>query len=253
MVLTYNVRGGTLCGRCKPQYSLSYGSSGCVTYGSFWPLNTLLIILTSISSGVILIALILFLNITVTTGTTNGLIFSANILRAIYPFDEQNYAIFIISLLNLDLGLDVCFYKGYNSYTKTWLQLGYPVYIILLILMVIVASNCSSKFAKFIGKRNPVETLATLLFLTYAKLLQFIIAALSFADIEHTNNTSERVWLLDGTINYYEIRHIIMLIAAIVILSFVSGYTFLILCWQWLVKLSNWKICASIGTPDLKH
>ena len=247
-----NNRGGRLCGRCKPQYSLYYGHSGCVKCESFWPFTTAILALISILSGMVLIPLLLFLNLTVTTGTINGLIFSANMLSAIHPFPEQDYATFIISLLNMKIGLNVCFYEGYNSYIGTWLQLEYPIFLILLILMVIVASNCSSEFAKFIGKRNPVETLATLLFLTYTKLFQFVIAALSSADIEHSNNTTEKVWLLDGTINYYEIRHIIMLIAAIVILCFVSGYTFLLLFWQWLVKLSSWKICASIGNTRFK-
>ena len=117
------------------------------------------------------------------------------------------------------------------------------MYLIFLILMVIPAKKYSPKFAKVIGKRDPVETLATVFLLTYTKLLQFVIAAFSSANIEHPNNTTEKVWLLDGTINYYEIRHIIMLIVAIVILCCLSVYTFLLLFWQLLVNL---KIRASI-------
>ena len=90
-----NNRRGRLCGSCKSQYSLSLGQSGCVKCGYLWPLNTTFIVLSFTLMGVILVVLILFLNITITTGTINGVIFSANILSVIlYSFPEQNYSTF---------------------------------------------------------------------------------------------------------------------------------------------------------------
>ena len=247
-----NNRVGKLCSSCKTQYSLSVGQTACAKCNPRWPLFTTIIVLAFLLSGVFLIALLLLLNLSVTTGTINGLIFTASILSTIHPFPENNCATIIISLLNLNAGLNVCFYKGYNSYIKIWFQLGYPMYLFLLTSGMIVARKCSLKFAKFIEKRNPIEILATVLLLTYTKLLQFVIDAFSSADIEHPNNTTEKVWLLDGTINYYEIRHIIMLIAAIFILGFLSVYTFLLLFWQWLDKLPGWKACVLVRKTRIK-
>ena len=38
----------------------------------------------------------------------------------------------LISLLNLDLGFELCFYDGMTEYAELWLQLIFPVYLILL-------------------------------------------------------------------------------------------------------------------------
>ena len=52
------------------------------------------------------------------------------------------------------------------------------VYVFFLVLMVILISERSKQFSMLIGKKNPVATLATLILLSYAKLLHIIITAL---------------------------------------------------------------------------
>ena len=44
---------------------------------------------------------------------------------------------------------------------------------------MIVASECSSKFAKIIGKGNPVAVLDTMILLSYAKLFNTLLASAS--------------------------------------------------------------------------
>jgi hypothetical protein len=91
-----------------------------------------------------------------------------------------NFVTVFISWLNLDIGFDVCYIKPetindivdvYEIY-KVLLQLAFPVYVIFLVIIVIVASEHSSKFAKIIGKGNPVAVLATMILLSSAKFFK---------------------------------------------------------------------------------
>ena len=72
-----------------------------------------------------------------------------------------------------------------DTYTKSWLQLAFPAYVILLVVFIIVISNYFSRLSQLIGRKNPVATLATLVLLSYTKFLEIIIAALSFGIITY--------------------------------------------------------------------
>ena len=142
MVLIYqclNNRNGELCGGCKQNFSLSLGSSSCIVCPRYW--HALLVGITVLSAlaGVGLIALLLEFNLTVGIGTINGLIFYANIVDANRGtfFSSSNFVTVVIAWVNLDVGIDVCFFSGMDSYWKTWLQLVFPAYVIILVIVVI--------------------------------------------------------------------------------------------------------------------
>ena len=247
-----NNRAGRLCGECQPGFSLSLGQSGCLKCGRTWSLNTVFVSLAVLTIDVLLVLIMLSLNLTVAIGTLNGFIFSANILKTTFPFPQGTYQTYFISFLNLDVGLNICYMEGFNAYGKTWFEIiAFPFCLIFLVLMIIVASNCFPRFAKFIGKRNVIETLATLIFLSYAKFLQFVINAFSFSKIKYPDR-SESVWRADGNIGYWDAKHIIMMMAASVILVPMLIYTFLLFFWQWLLKCPNWKIFALIRNTKLQ-
>ena len=91
-----------------------------------------------------------------------------------------------ISWHNLDIGFDVCFaivIKIENVdlviLYKPLLQLAFPTYVIVLVIIVIVVSECSSKFAKIIGKGNPVAVLDTMILLSFANLFNAILTSCS--------------------------------------------------------------------------
>ena len=176
-------RTGTPCGACQSNFSLSLGSSRCILCPNYWPTDLIIIFIASFIAGIILVTLILALNLTVAVGTLNGIIFYANIvnanIRTLFPSSQPSFYSVLISWLNLDIGLDICFFPTMDAYLKTWLQLVFPTYVLFLIVMVIIISERSKRFSQLIGKKNPVATLATLLLLSYAKLLHTIIAALS--------------------------------------------------------------------------
>ena len=147
-----------------------------------------------------------------------------------------------VAWLNLDIGIDVCFFDGLDAYTKTWLQLAFPTYIIFLVVMVIIVSHYSPKFAKLIGKRDPVATLATLILLCYSKLLTLTIAVLSFEILHYPDGSQEVVWLPDGNVKYFQGKHIALVLVALVIIFIGVPYTILLFLWQWLVRAPKWNI-----------
>ena len=177
-------RSSLLCGTCQPGLSLSLGSLRCLSCPNYWPALFIAITIAVILAGMALVALLLVLNMTVVVGTLNGLILYANVVHAnkniLLPrFQKTNFITLFTSWLNLELGIDTCYFPGMNTYSKTWLQLAFPAYVILLVVLVIIISSYSTKFSNLIGKKNLTATLATLILLSYAKLLEICFKSLS--------------------------------------------------------------------------
>ena len=233
-------RAGILCGNCKTDFSLSLGSSHCLPCSRHWPLTLVAVILATAIAGVFLVSMLLVLNLTVADGFINGFIFYANVVAAcssvLFPSSEPSFSSVFIAWLNLDVGFDICLFPGLDAYFKTWLQLAFPVYIISLICVMIVFSRHSTIFARQLGRRDPVATLATLVLLSYTKLLSTTIAILSFADLHYPDGSSVRVWLLDGSVQFFQGKHIPLALVAILIILVGVLYTVLLFCWQWLVR-----------------
>ena len=165
---------------CKPGLSSSFGSPRCIKC----PTNRfVIIVIASIVAGVAIVIFILALNMTVAVGTLNGILFYAHIVAAnaetyFFAFLTPHIVTVFISWLNLDIGFDVCLFEGLHPLIKPLTQLAFPAYIILLVIIVIVASECSSKFARIIGKGNPVAVLATMILLSYAKFLNSVLGSI---------------------------------------------------------------------------
>ena len=239
-----NHRSGILCGVCQPGFSLSLGSSHCISCPRYWPVIFVVIVVTAFLAGFLMVIILLALNLTVAVGTLNGIIFYANILAAnssTFSISQHAFSAVIVSWLNMDFGIDACFIKGMNTFTKTWTQLIFPTYVILLVIIVILVSKFSMRFSALIGKKNPVATLATLILLSYAKLLNVIITVLSCATLEY-GHQRKLAWLPDATIDYFKSRHASLFMVAIMILIIGIFYTALLFSWQWLHYLHNWKV-----------
>ena len=126
-------------------------------------------------------------------------------------------------------------------------------YVIVLVVMVVFLSEHYTKFARLIGKKNPVATLATLILLSYTKFLRTVIAIFSFAILEYPNDLLKRVWLPDATIKYLSGKHIALFMTAILILLAGTVYTALLFSWQWLLLHQNKKVfycCLLYTSPS---
>ena len=239
-------RTGLLCGRCKPGYSSSLSSSRCIRCHNLnWPW-ALMVAIVKIISGLLLVVAILMLNLTVSAGTLNGLVFYANILAAdsslFLSFGKTNLFTVFIAWLNLDLGFDVCYFKGIDAYSKAWLNIVFPTYVITVLLLIILISKYSSRFGEFIGRWNPVATLATLLLLSYTKLLRAIITALSFTILTYPTGRHSAVWLRDASVKFFGLKHFPLGLLAIVIIIVGFIYTVLLFSWQWILRLPNRRV-----------
>ena len=153
-----------------------------------------------------------------------------------------------IAWLNLDLGIETCFYNGMDAYVKTWLQFVFPLYVWALVGIIIIGSHFSGKIAKIFGS-NPVAVLATLFLLSYAKLLRTAFAAPSYTTLEYPDHT-QIVWLYDGNIEYLSRKHSPLFTAAMFCLIFLFlPYTLLLIFSQWLQAKS---IFSWVNSPNFK-
>ena len=181
------------------------------------------------------------LNLTVSQGTINGLIFYANFVaanRSIFIPAQHNIVLSFLSVFiswqNLDLGIETCFIKGLDGYWKTWLQFVFPFYVWAIAGAIILVSHYSIRATKIFGEKS-VSVLATLLLLSYAKLLRSIIIIFSFTTIEYSDNHTVRVWSYDGNIMYLDSKHIpLFLFALLTLLLLWLPYTAVLLSAQWL-------------------
>lgn len=81
----------------------------------------------------------------------------------------------IVSWLNLDIGLDICFFDGMTVESKAVVQLAFPSYVISLVIIIIIVSEYSSKFARIVGKGDPVAVLATMMLVSYTKYFKRLL------------------------------------------------------------------------------
>ena len=235
-------RTGNLCGMCQEDLSLVFGSTRCQECSD----NYISLLIPFALAGIALVVFILLLNLTIATGTVHGLIFYANILTANHslflPPSTSNLLTVFISWLNLDLGIETCFYDGMDSYGKFLFQLAFPTYVFVLIGTIIALCEVSKKFTTLLSNMNPVATLCTLILLSYSKLIRTIITALQFTHLDYPNGTPEIVWLYDANVPYFTVSHIPRFIAAFIIIILGAIYTILLLFGQWFPRCSNRKI-----------
>ena len=124
---------GILCGSCVNGYSITFGTLCCLSCSNAY----LTLILPFILAGIAFVAVLLLLNISVASGTINGLIFYANVIQVnrsiFFPPGGTNILTVFIAWLNLDLGIESCFFDGMSTYFFTWLQFVFPLYVWFLI------------------------------------------------------------------------------------------------------------------------
>ena len=194
-------RTSLLCSQCTEGCSVVLGSNQCKRCSN----THLLFIIYFAFTGLFLTVLLFILNLTVTSGTITGIVLHANMIWIISPLLHlrdrlvtalQSY----IYTANLGPPFKMCFYNGMNKYAKMWIQLTYPVYLILITFIIIVGSRYSSKLYRLTYNRA-LPVLATLFMLTYASILQAISSTPLYTTIiTIPSHSSKNLWLLDPTI-----------------------------------------------------
>ena len=250
---------------CRPNYCWSMGSSCCIECNEKWIQNLVGIVIASLLAGIALVIFMLALNMTVAVGTLNGILFYANVVAAradtyFFPFKTHTFVTVFISWLNLDIGFDVCLFKEMNVVHKALIQLAFPTYIIILVVVVIVASECSSRFAKIIGKGNPVAVLATMIFLSYVKFFNAILESFSLLYLQAAYGSRSRVHV-NKLGNAFDVLKTdpslkiayFWIVISILLLILCITYTALVFSWQWLLYYQHKAIFKWVRYQKLCH
>ena len=141
-------RAGIMCGACVSNYSLLLGGYECADCSGL-TYKSVLLFLAFIAIGIVLVILLLGLDLTVSTGMVNGLIFYSNIIYlnsdTMLPITRGENSTHLLNTvrilstfqawMNLDFGISTCFFNGYNTYISIWMQFVFPLYIWFLIII----------------------------------------------------------------------------------------------------------------------
>ena len=242
-------RGQVMCGSCRDGYSLLMGSNKCGHCDNDYMIIAWIALFAVM--GILLVVVLIALNLTVSVGTLNGLLFYANIVKLYGPVFSRKGALpvlsQVLSWINLDFGIEACFYNGMDSYTKQWLQFVFPFYLWIIIIVIIWLCRRYGKISRLIGS-HAVPVLSTLFLLSYTKLVRTIVIVLHKRDITlhciNGSTISVSKWYEDPNVDYAKGKHAgLFAFALFVSFVFVIPYT-LFLSFSPLFEkyLSNYKV-----------
>ena len=134
---------------------------------------------------------------------------------------------------------EVCFFNGMNEYYQTLLQYAFPLYVWLLIGVIILTNRHSIMVSKLIGS-DPIAVMATLLLMSYAKILKIIVDVYSSVDLDYPNGRKVTVWLKDANVQYLQSKHLILTVftSMFLVLGFLP-YTLLLLLGHQMYRFSG--------------
>ncbi|XP_065918464.1 uncharacterized protein [Dysidea avara] len=222
-------RSGIACGACTSGMSAVFGTLRCKLCSNYWLLMMPLYAL----AGILLVVALFVLNLTVVDGDIYGFIFMVNGLSThssrIFP-STSNAAYILVSLANLDLGFEVCFYNGMTQYAATWLRFVFPIYVLLIVAGLAFASRYSVLIEKLTRKRV-IPVIATLYLLTYNKImLETFRGLFSYTVIYYLHSKHTDVyWSVDTSVSVFGTQFALLFVFCLIIFLFVIVPTNLLL------------------------
>ncbi len=100
-----------------------------------------MLLIAFVAAGIVLALGISLLHITVTTGYLNAILFYCNLIgvyTSYFAIVGSKPSVVPMSLVNLNLGIEVCFFDGMDALTRVSLQLVFPAYLFLLMGLIIL-------------------------------------------------------------------------------------------------------------------
>ena len=238
-------RRGQVCSECIPGYSIAFGTKYCMKCRNMWLWTILLYAVL----GLVLVLFLFIAHFTIDQGTVVGIALFGNLaifgFTLLHDLDNDSFGIlgYFLSMLNLDIGISVCFYDGMTEVVKTALQFAFPVYVWGIVLFIIFISKRST-FISNLTSDNSVQVLITLVQLSFVKILRnvfYICSPLILYRMANSTSppyqTKHIMWYGNATIPYSGTTgHCLLLIAALVftigfllpyvVMSFVAPYCF---------------------------
>ena len=132
---------------------------------------------------------------------------------------------------------------------KTLLQGVFPVYLWLIVIIIIFLCKRSIRVTHLVGE-NAVKVLATLILLSYTKMLRVTMDSLNYSNIRVYNSVSgyafrEMIFISDNVWDYKSYRDISILAIAMLFFFVSFPFTMSLLCIKHIFSLSNFFKCFS--------
>ena len=239
-------RQGIMCGQCKPGYSVVFGGTGCAKCSNVW----LSLIIVDGIAGILIVFVLTFFDVTVADGTINGFIFYANTIQAHYHYlfkvEKRNRWLTkmltaFVGWISFENGIERCFYDGMTEYQKAWIQFVFSFYIWFILGLIVLLSRRYTIAMKIVGK-NAVKVLATLILLSYSKLLLSVIGGLDATNAYASNGDCRVAWTKDGNIPFLGEKHLPLFIFSVCLLIILIPFTVSLLFIQVLERFSHYRI-----------
>ena len=235
-------RRGRVCGGCNG--SLVLGSNECKQCHGY---SRLALLVLFAFAGVALLSFLIILNLTVSVGTINGLLFYLNVLKLfepiVFPSGPVPVLSQFVSWFNLDVGLEFCFYEGMGAYDKMWLQFVFPIYLVALVMALFVVCRLSGVVRGVFG-HYLYPVLATVLLLIYTKVLRTVFLSMALTRLTCNGKTSH-YWYMDPNVPFGGSRHMPLMVVAVLFLLFlIVPYTLFLLLFPLLQLrlLQRWRL-----------
>ena len=210
-------RRGVACGECAQGLSAVLGTSRCKKCTNHW----LFLLPVFAIAGPLLVLALFVLNLTVVDGDIYGFILMVNILSThdtrVFP-STRDPSWVLVSLFNLDLGIEVCFYDGMTAYAATWLRLIFPIYVLLIVVTLAFISRYFQVIEKITRKRV-IPVIATLYLLSYNKLMLVTFRGLlSYTKIYYLlMKDAKFYWSLDTSVPLFGVEFLLLFICCLIL------------------------------------
>ena len=190
-------RVGRACGECSSGYTLSYGSTDCISVdqcGTGW---TVLVIMLTCLYWITVVAgvfSLMYFKFQISLGYLYGLIYYHSMVGTLwnnnmYISDDAFQFVSVLSsfaqLTPQFLG-KLCFVKGLSGIDQLFIHYSHAVVVSLLLLLIVIAARCSARITLFVS-RCIICVICLLILLSYTSIastsLQLLLP-LNFTDVK---------------------------------------------------------------------
>ena len=237
-----NTRTGTLCGSCRPNYTVHYHSPNFLcklVKTSQCELGWLFYILSELVPVTVVFITVLVLNISFTSGAVNGFILfcqligsfdvdATGVISRTFPQTVRNtinyptqvyqviYGFFNLDFFNLD-SLSFCLWNGATALDMLAIKYVTILYTLLLIVVLICIINncggsCIGKCCRITTvKSSVIHGISTFLIISYGQCIRVSLSLLISIDLYIETDSKlrpgTRVWY-DGDMLYFSKQHL---------------------------------------------
>ena len=228
-------RSGIACGNCEEGYSLSFDSPNCVEVNKCTIGQTILVITLSLLYWIaVVVAVFVMMYFKVTVGSLYAIIYYYSVvdilLSQVLFISNGLYTTVSImsSLAKLTpqfLG-QLCLVQNMSGIDQQFIHYVHPTVISLILIMIIMLARRSRRVSSFVS-RGIIHFICFLLLLSYTSVAStslLLMRPLKFMNVEKTYT------YLSPDIEYFNGRHLVYAIAAIVfMIVFVVGFPLLLI------------------------